>query len=313
MGLSRINDRELGSNELICLEDAGKAYGRSRVLNGISLQVQRGKCTALVGRNGSGKSTLLRLIAGLTRPTDGMRKVRAGRLVTGYVPERFPPLPFTPSEYLLSSAEVRGIDKLSGRREMEDYLQLLGMEGYAHARMNQFSKGMLQKINLIQAMMGSPDLLLLDEPLSGLDTKAQESLLHLLTDLKNGGTAIVMSVHESTLIEGIADRVLLMKNGAIVEESDGGLQDSLKMTRIVVRGLNEDAIRQLAEHPSVLFASERTEAWELDVLTGSTDLLLRQMLDRGGSIVSVIPADRMNLHLGAQAIGAAEPKGDAGT
>ncbi|MEC0240432.1 ABC transporter ATP-binding protein [Paenibacillus dokdonensis] len=298
------------SAELVIMQDAVKVYGRRKVLHDISLKVWKGECIALVGKNGSGKSTLLRMLAGLTRPTSGTRWVSGGRLVTGYVPERFPPLTFTPWEFLLSSAEVRGMEKASAENELRGFLSKLGMESFAHVRMSQFSKGMLQKINLIQAMMGGPDLLLLDEPLSGLDIKAQENLLSILVGLKRGGTAIVMSVHEPTLIEQIADRVLLMKNGQIIEETLEKHLVTGTTTQIVLRGLDSSAVKRISEHPGMVDLAIRSDRCELVVRSEAVDLLIRQILDSGGSIVSVIPTMGMNIPLGEWLQPAASEKGD---
>ncbi|WP_136604792.1 ABC transporter ATP-binding protein [Paenibacillus dokdonensis] len=296
--------------ELVIMQDAVKVYGRRKVLQDISLNVRKGECTALVGKNGSGKSTLLRMLAGLTRPTSGTRWVSGGRLVTGYVPERFPPLTFTPWEFLLSSAEVRGMKKESAENEIRGFLSQLGMESFAHVRMSQFSKGMLQKINLIQAMMGSPDLLVLDEPLSGLDIKAQENLEYILVGLKRSGTAIVMSVHEPKLIEQIADRVLLMKNGQIIKETSGKHLEAGTTTQIVLRGLNSSAVKRISEHPGIVGLAVRSDHCELEVRSEAADVLLRQILDSGGSIVSVIPNMGMNIPLGEWLQPAASEKGD---
>lgn len=198
---------------LVILRDTVKTYNGRNVLHNISLKVRQGECIALIGKNGSGKSTLLRLLAGLSRPASGTRTVPGGSLRIGYVPERFPPIVFTPWEFLSSTAAVRGLDKHAAEEELNVLLRQLDMEHAMHVKMNQFSKGMLQKINLIQGMLGHPDLLLLDEPLSGLDIKAQENLLQMLLTRKRGGSAIVMSVHESKLIERAADRVCSFRKG----------------------------------------------------------------------------------------------------
>lgn len=298
------------SAELVIMQNAAKVYGRRKVLQDISLKVRKGECTALIGKNGSGKSTLLRMLAGLTHPTSGTRWVSGGKLITGYVPERFPPLIFTPWEFLLSSAEVRGMGKASAENELRGFLSQLGMESFAHVRMSQFSKGMLQKINLIQAMMGGPELLLLDEPLSGLDIKAQENLVYNLVSLKRGGTAIVMSVHEPKLIEQIADRVLLMKNGHIIKETLEKHLEAGSTTRIVMRGLDASAVKRIFEHPGMVDLAVRADSCELEVRSEAADLLLRQILDSGGSIVSVIPNEGMNIQLGEWLQSAASEKGD---
>ncbi|MDR0266654.1 ABC transporter ATP-binding protein [Paenibacillus sp.] len=283
--------------ELITIRNAVKVYSRHKVLQDISLTVTKGECTALVGKNGSGKSTLLRVLAGLTRPTSGTRSVRESNMTIGYVPERFPPLAFTPQEFLMSASAVRGMDKTSAEQAVTSLLRQFDMDQYAHVRMNRFSKGMLQKINLIQAMLGHPDLLLLDEPLSGLDVKAQEKLLHMLAAIKRNGTAIVMSVHESTLIEEIADRVLLMKDGEVIRETRGELQQEATITRIVVLGLDPSAVGQISEHPGIIDCTTHLDACELDVLQDTVDQVLRRILESGGSVISVIPGGGMDIHL----------------
>lgn len=285
------------SEGLVTIQNADKVYGRRKVLNDISLTVGSGECIALVGKNGSGKSTLLRLLGGLAHPTSGIRSVPKGNLSTGYVPERFPQLPFTPREFLMSAAAVGGMDKPSAEQKVSSLLQQLDMEQYADVRMNRFSKGMLQKINLIQAMLQRPDLLLLDEPLSGLDVKAQEKLLYLLAALKRKGTAIVMSVHESKLIEEIADRVLLMKDGQVIRENRGDQDIKVTITRIVMIGPDPGAAALLAEHPGIIHYTAHLDTCELEVLSDAVDEVLRRILDSGGSVISVIPAGGMDVHL----------------
>ncbi|MWV43450.1 ATP-binding cassette domain-containing protein [Paenibacillus sp. HJL G12] len=283
--------------ELVTVTDAVKVYGRHKVLQDISLIIKQGECTALVGKNGSGKSTLLRMLAGLIRPTTGIRQAREGRLVTGYVPERFPPFTFTPWEFLLSAAAIRGMEKRAAGQELTDFMNQLGMENFMHVKMTQFSKGMLQKINLIQALMGAPDLLLLDEPLSGLDIKAQETLLRLLAALKRSGTAVVMSVHESTLIEQIADRVLLMKNGRIIKETSETALAASSVTRIVFRGIDPGTAQGLSRLSEATDYAAAEGIYELEVWSDATDIMLRRILDSGGSIVMVNPQEGMDILL----------------
>jgi len=293
--LSLTSASESFSDGLVEVRNACKSYGRRKVLQEMSLKVMQGECIALIGRNGSGKSTLLRLLAGLARPTSGTRKEMQGRkLSIGYVPERFPPLPFTPWEFLTSVASVRGMDKHAAEEELNDLLRKLDMEHAMHVKMNQFSKGMLQKINLIQGICGKPGMLLLDEPLSGLDVKAQEELLHMLLARKQAGTAIVMSVHESKLIDRAADRVLLIRDGRIAEETPAVRPTSQELTRVVARMPDSGTLARIAAHGGVADCTPVSEACLLEVESGWVDQVLRLILDSGGSIVSVTPAAGMD-------------------
>ncbi|HWO53241.1 MAG TPA: ABC transporter ATP-binding protein [Paenibacillus cookii] len=286
------------SGSLVEIRNASKTFGRRKVLQDISLEVMQGECIALIGKNGSGKSTLLRLLAGLSRPASGTRTVPGGSLRIGYVPERFPPIVFTPWEFLSSTAAVRGLDKHAAEEELNVLLRQLDMEHAMHVKMNQFSKGMLQKINLIQAIAGKPDLLLLDEPLSGLDVKAQENLLHVLLAQKRSGTAIVMSVHESKLIERAADRVLLIQEGRIVKESREERRQPGAVAEVSARIPGPEALAEIAAHPGVADCTPDSDVYLLQVEEGSIDQVLRIILDRGGSVLSVIPAEGIDARMG---------------
>ncbi|WP_339321270.1 ABC transporter ATP-binding protein [Paenibacillus sp. FSL W8-0194] len=295
MALALTSASEGYSGSLIEIRNASKTFGRRKVLQDISLEVMQGEGIALIGRNGSGKSTLLRLLAGLTQPTSGTREVRQGRNGSvGYVPERFPPLPFTPWDYLTNVAAVRGMDKHAAEDEIYDLLQQLDMEHALHVKMNRFSKGMLQKINLIQGMLGHPDLLLLDEPLSGLDVKAQENLLQLLLTRKREGSAIVMSVHESKLIERAADRVLLIRDGQVAEETREKRPAFQEIARIVALVPDPGALARIAALGGVVGISPDSEACLLETEPGAVDPVLRLILDCGGSVISVTPAGGMD-------------------
>ncbi|GIO29903.1 MULTISPECIES: ATP-binding cassette domain-containing protein [Paenibacillus] len=283
---------------LVILRDTVKTYNGRNVLHNISLKVRQGECIALIGKNGSGKSTLLRLLAGLSRPTSGTRTVPGGSLRIGYVPERFPPIVFTPWEFLSSAAAVRGLDKRAAEEELSVLLRQLDMEHAMHVKMNQFSKGMLQKISLIQAIAGKPDLLLLDEPLSGLDVKAQENLLHVLLAQKRSGTAIVMSVHESKLIERAADRVLLIQEGRIVKETREVRRQPGAVAQVSARIPGNDALAEIAALPGVANCTPDSDVYLLQVEEDSIDQVLRIILDRGGSVLAVIPAEGIDARMG---------------
>lgn len=282
---------------IVSLQDACKVYNRRQVIHGLNVSVAERECVALIGKNGSGKSTLLRLLSGLTRLTTGQRTLGKKVLSMGYVPERFPALPFTPYEYLNSVGSTRGMDKDAIISVVQELLELLGLDAYGGVRMSQFSKGMLQKVNLIQAVMGQPELLLLDEPLSGLDAPTQSHIVRFLLEMKRRGTAIVMSVHEPQLIERIADRILMMETGRIIRE-ESGFRKVKMFNKIVFGGLTPPLRKALFDLPGFQRWESEQSGGEIHVSSEASDNAIRLILDGGGSIISVQRSEDVEVNLG---------------
>lgn len=226
-----------------------KHFGSRTVLRDVEFVLYAGEAAVLSGPNGSGKSTLLRMIAGLLAPdsgtvrlTDvngagehavwGMRQSEAGRLRgkwnradagaglsrrIGLVPERMPVLRFSPVEYLMHMGAVRGMSADRLRERTAELLALCGLEFAKDAPIRFFSKGMLQKVGIMQAMLEQPSLLLMDEPFSGLDVNAQEDLVRILRQLKSGGTGLLFASHEPGLAARVASRQLVLDGQGAVE------------------------------------------------------------------------------------------------
>jgi ABC-type multidrug transport system ATPase subunit len=210
-----------GNQPLLRFDRVTKRFAGRAVLRNISLSVRRGEALAVVGPNGSGKSTLLRLATGLVAVDEGRieRPEHPAPLRIGYAPDRLPPLKFTSTEYLLHMGRIRGIPReklLLQIAELHERFRLAA----GPARMSEFSKGMVQKVNLMQALLGEPDLLLLDEPLSGLDDRSQRELLVLLEEKKRDGMAIVAATHEPKLAAHLADRCVTLINGELAGEPE---------------------------------------------------------------------------------------------
>ena len=184
---------------------------RIRALAGVSLSIPRGKVTAFVGPNGSGKSTLLKLAAGLTRPTRGRCEV-AGRI--GYLPEE-PALP----EFMTAREIVAALAEMDGRDNAVEVDRVLGaalLARHGGRRVLELSKGMRQRLGLAVAMVGAPELLLLDEPTDGLDPLAVEELLGILAAETERGTTIVFTSHFLPAVERLADFVVILEGGRIL-------------------------------------------------------------------------------------------------
>ncbi|WP_431026881.1 ABC transporter ATP-binding protein [Lysinibacillus sp. LZ02] len=200
------------------LKDVHKQYKNKKVLENISLSIFQGEIVALVGKNGSGKSTLLKIIGGLAKPDRGELNQCMQPLKIGYVPEVTPvDVRFTPEEYLLHMGTIRGMDKQQLRNRIDVLIHTFHLQSDTQTRMSHFSKGMKQKIMIMQAMLEETDLLILDEPLSGLDPKAQTDLEQLLLTLKERGLSIILTCHETKLLENVVDRVLLIKDCQLVQ------------------------------------------------------------------------------------------------
>lgn len=200
--------------EVITLENISKKYDGKTVLNNISQTFYQGCSVALVGHNGCGKSTLLRIIAKLTAPTSG--KVVYGKsLLFHYIPEKFPPVPLTAREYLMRMGAISGINKGEVRQCVEAPARDFFLEELLDTPMHSLSKGSLQKVGVIQAIMKKPDVLLLDEPLSGQDAESQKVFIEKIHQLQNENVTVFMSCHEKKLTDAIAQDVYTIKDGAL--------------------------------------------------------------------------------------------------
>ncbi|MGP6239813.1 ATP-binding cassette domain-containing protein [Cuniculiplasma sp. SKW4] len=187
-----------------------KSYGlisRKQILKDISFNIEEGECICIMGANGQGKSTLIKIIAGLLARDKGDIKM-AGRL--GYMPEtsiNFPSLNiYQTMEYY---------DLISGHGK--NYEQLIDRFSLAEKRkiVKKFSKGMKRKLDLIRTLNLKPDLLLLDEPFEGLDPGVCNEMISVIAEEKARGSAILLSSHDMSYVEKIADRVFILKNGLL--------------------------------------------------------------------------------------------------
>jgi ABC-2 type transport system ATP-binding protein len=231
--------------------------GRLLALEDLDLTVGQGEVFGLLGPNGSGKSTTMKLLLGLVAPTRGTAKIfgeKAGSMAArkrlGFLPEN----PYFPA--FLSGREVLRyygkLTGLSGRAlevRLETLLELVDLRGAGERRLRTYSKGMLQRIGLAQALLHDPDLLLLDEPTAGVDPLGSRQIRDLILMLKSQGKTVIFSSHLLEQVEEVADRVVILHQGRKLRE--GRLEELLEVpdeTVIRVRGLaaeTEARIRDL--------------------------------------------------------------------
>jgi ABC-2 type transport system ATP-binding protein len=207
---------------VLLFEQVTKWYGPVIGVNHVSLEL-RGGITGLVGANGAGKSTLLRLATGQLKPTLGRVTVhgidawdwRARRHV-GYCPDVDSFYEdMSGREFIATMARLCGFDRTEGQRRSEAVLERVGMADRADRRLRGYSKGMRQRIKLAQALLHEPDLLVLDEPLSGIDPIGRQELLELFLGLAAQGKCLLVSSHELEELEKLTSHVAIMARGRI--------------------------------------------------------------------------------------------------
>lgn len=201
-----------------------KAYGFQPVLKKIDLGIERGEFVALLGANGSGKSTLLRLLCALTKPTAGSisvggwelpKEAAAVRSQIGLVSHKSLVYDnLTAIENLRFFARVYGLDDIDGR--IKSGLERVGLGKRGGDLVRTYSRGMLQRLSIARALIHNPDVLLLDEPYTGLDQDASGILDSLLVQAHTDGKTIVMVTHELDRAQRLAQRAVIISRGAIV-------------------------------------------------------------------------------------------------
>lgn len=205
-----------------------KRYASLPAVNGVSFRAAPGQVTGCIGPNGSGKSTTLKMIVGLVAPTSGTILWRGRetdttssghKRLTGYVPEEAHLYSFlSGQEYLEMVAQLRGMDRRSSERRIERLLSILGLRESGHCVIAEYSKGMKQKLLLSAALMDDPQLVVLDEPFSGLDVASVLVVRHAVHALAEIGKTVLVSAHELSVIESVADRIVILNKGRVVAD-----------------------------------------------------------------------------------------------
>jgi len=233
-----------------------KVFGRKKVvaLDGLDLEIQKGEIFGLLGPNGSGKTTTLKLLLGIISPTKGeafvlgkpVRDIHVkGRI--GYMPESPYFYQFlNPVELLGFYGELFSINKKERRKRIDELLELVGLSPYRNRVIRNFSKGMLQRIGIAQALLNDAELLFLDEPTIGLDPVGTMEMKSLFSRLKGEGKTILLSSHLLSEVEKSCDRVGILYNGRMVKL--GSIQELLSVqdeVQITTKELSDEAKKKI--------------------------------------------------------------------
>jgi ABC-2 type transport system ATP-binding protein len=211
---------------VIRLTDLTKRYGKFTAVDGISLEVPRGELFGLLGPNGAGKTTTMRMIAGILQPTSGsvlvggvdmLRSPLEAKSRIGFIPDR----PFvydklTGVEFLRFAAALYGQDGAAVERRIDELLEIFDLSGWKHELTEAYSHGMRQKLIICGALVHRPELIIVDEPMVGLDPKSARLLKDLFRQFVDRGGTVLMSTHTLEVAEVMCDRIAIVYKGRIV-------------------------------------------------------------------------------------------------
>jgi len=233
------------------LRNVSKRYSAGLAVDHVSFRARPGEVTGYLGPNGSGKSTTMKMIVGLIEPTSGEiafdgrwidQDVIAWKQRIGYVPEE-PHLysHLSGLEYLAMVGQLRDLPAPQTRDRIDGLLRLLTLHDDRHVSLSAYSKGMRQKVLLAAALLHNPDLLLLDEPFSGLDIGSALVLRDLIQELASRGKVVLFSSHELETVERISSHIVILHRGKVVAD------DSIERLRsLMTASTLEDIFAQLA-------------------------------------------------------------------
>jgi ABC-2 type transport system ATP-binding protein len=247
------------------LRNVSKLYSGIPAVRDVSFRAHAGEVTGYLGPNGSGKSTTLKMITGLIEPSGGeilfngepiSRNRIAHRQRLGYVPEEphiYPHL--TGSEYLEMIGQLRGMPERLLGAKIDGFLHLFSLQADRHVPISSYSKGMRQKVLLAAALLHNPDLVLLDEPFSGLDVNSALILRQLISELAARGKVVLFSSHELDTVERVSSRIVILHKGQVVaNDSIQQLRSLMSLptlerifTELVIEQDTESLTRQIVE------------------------------------------------------------------
>jgi ABC-type multidrug transport system ATPase subunit len=218
-----MNSNQQDHDTVVQTHELTKRYGDRLAADGVSMTVRRGEVYGFLGPNGAGKTTTLRMILGLIRPTSGSAQVLGGPAGTADVTARIGALIEGPGfyPYLTGRDNLRVMARYRGLPEAiaDDALARVDLADRGEDRFKSYSLGMKQRLGVASALMGEPDVIVLDEPTNGLDPAGMQDMRRLIVELARGGQTVLLSSHLLDEVQEICDRVGVINNGVLLKES----------------------------------------------------------------------------------------------
>jgi ABC-2 type transport system ATP-binding protein len=275
---------------------------RVKAVSGLSLTLKKGEIFGLLGPNGAGKTTTLKMITALIFPDKGSIEIFgkppssvSARKRIGFLPEN----PWfydylTAKEFLLMAAGIFGIKSDLAKERITKLLDQLGISHVADVPLRKFSKGMLQRAGLAQALINDPDLIILDEPLSGLDPIGRRELREIILDLKNRGKTVLFSSHILSDVEEMCDRVAIISKGTLktIGDLESLLAKGQSETEIEIHSTISEIEKILSNHKITQFQKSISGLRLAIPPQIKTAPLLKELIDNNIEIISVKPHRR---------------------
>ena len=223
---------------IVSIHNLQKNYGKKEVLKGINLEITSGQIIGYIGPNGAGKSTTVKILCGLISDFKGEIEIFGKDLRShtleikrqlGYIPENavlYESL--SAMEFMEFIGEMRGLDREHTRHKTEALMEIFEMKSNINQRISTFSKGMRQKVLICSGLLHNPDLIFMDEPLSGLDANSVIMVKEMLTHLAHDGKTVFYSSHLMDVVEKISDRIILIDQGNVI--ADGSFAELSKLS-----------------------------------------------------------------------------------
>ena len=257
---------------LVTVQDLTKAYNNTNVVENLSFSLQEGKCVALLGPNGAGKTTTLKMLAGFIQPTSGTITFDVQSLsddfrnYVGYLPQ-FPVFYrwMTGYEFLVYVGELANLSKKEAGEKADELLELVNLKDFKKMRISKYSGGMKQRLGIAQALIHSPKLIILDEPVSALDPIGRREVLNLMRELKKDAT-ILFSTHILNDAEEVSDEIILLNKGKIIEKGNLSELNAADDTVTIHLAFSEEpkfVIERLKEIDSVLSVTNEKGEYQI--------------------------------------------------
>jgi ABC-2 type transport system ATP-binding protein len=286
---------------VIQTENLSKFYGEKRAVEEVNLCVNRGEVYGFLGPNGAGKTTVMMMLLGLLVPTKGkitiLEEPFGGRYPwvrcrIGAVPEKpYLYTEMTAVEYLKFFADLYQVDH--SMKKIRTMLEKMELSEAAENRLGTFSRGMQQKINIARGFIHDPELLLLDEPVSGLDPKGIRQVRDLIEEVKAKGKTVFISSHLLSEAEKVCDRVAIMNSGhLLVEETMAGIRERLvkeSTIEVEVTDLGEKVLEAFSRFPFVkeVFREGNVLLLKTEPVEGVREKVSKMITETGGTVLSI--------------------------
>lgn len=291
-----------GNGPAILIQGAHKRYKpivgapQRDAVRGVDISVAHGAIHGLLGPNGAGKTTTIKMLLGLVRPTGGEFRILGedstrpgGRRRVGFMPEQpYFPQHLRAAQALRLYAQLAGVPRDEIAPRTSALMERVGLQGREKTTLDAFSRGMLQRLGIAQALINEPEVVVLDEPASGLDPVGQRDIRNLMLELRDAGVTVLLSSHQLSEVEAVCDDVTIMNAGRVAAEGDlDALLNVEGRTSIRARGLDDGlpaAVAGLAGDVAVTGGLS-----VFSVADEAVRAVIDAVDDAGGRVVSVTP------------------------